>query len=135
MLALLVTVDLFSYTLGQFWNVPVDITPYTGLSRDGSVATGRYVVGITTSGVSRSYTGWMYGLTWDTEDGPCLYVGNGQGGIIREVLSPNEGVIEDIYKDYQVSSAFSEENYKFGSFDEARCPIATGVPPSDEVPV
>ena len=112
---------LLLFYIGQFWNVPVDITPYTGLLTDGTVATGRYIVGITTSGVSRSYTGWLYSITWDTKDGPCLYVGNRQAGDIQEVASPNDGVIESIYKDYRVESAFSEEDYVFRLFQEERC--------------
>ncbi len=111
------------------------MSPYTGPLRDGSDATGRYVINITTSGIARSYTGWLYDLTWEFEEGPCLYVGNRQSGPIYEIASPNDGVIESIYKDYRVDSAFSEENYSFGLFNEGQCSMGSGdpvvMPPSD----
>ena len=50
---------------------------------------------------------------------PCFYVGNKQAGPIHEVATPNDGVIENIFKDYKVADAFSEENYVFGLF---KCP-------------
>ena len=116
--------------IGQFWNIPVDIAPYTGNLRDGSPSTGRYVVNITTSGgadtQTRSYTGWFYDLTWEFETGPCLYVGNRQAGPIYEVRNPNDNVIEETYKEYRVSSAFSEEGYDFGIFMESRCDAVVG---------
>ena len=74
----------------------------------------------------RAYTGWLYDLTWEFEEGPCFYVGNRQAGPIYEVTDPNDGVIENIYSDYKVDSAFSEENYAFGLFSEDRC-MATAV--------
>lgn len=111
---------------GQFWNIPVDISAFEGTLRDGSPATNRYVINITTDSTSRSYTGWLYDLTWEFEEGPCLYVGNRQSGPIYEVRTPNDGVIENIYSDYQVSSAFSEEDYVFGLFDESMCSSGSG---------
>ena len=47
---------------------------------------------------------------------PCLYVGNKQAGLIHEVATPNDWVIENIFQDYKVADAFSEENYIFGLF-------------------
>ena len=72
----------------------------------------------------RAYTGWLYDLTYEFEEGPCFYVGNRQGGPIYDVTDPNDGVIEKIYSDYKVESAFSEENYAFGLFSEDRCAAA-----------
>ena len=116
---------------GQFWNVPVDIAPFSGTLRDGRPGTDRYVVNITTRGgtdtQTRSYTGWLFNLTWLFEPGPCLYVGNRQAGPIYEVRNPNDNVIEETYKEYRVSSAFSEEGYEFGIFMEERCAVAAGV--------
>ena len=120
---------------GQFWNIPVSIAPYTGLLRDNSQAEGRFVINITTSGsdppVQRSYTGWLYDLTWEFQEGPCLYVGNRQAGPIYEVMDPNDNVIEDRYKNYKVDSAFSEEGFDFGIFMEERCEISV-MPTSEE---
>ena len=48
-------------------------------------------------------------------------MGGRQGGPIYEITNPNDGVIEDMYTDYRVDSAFSEEGYSFGLFNEERC--------------
>lgn len=113
--------------LGQFWNVPVGVTPYTGQLRSGEQSQGRFVLNLTTPGSEpRSFTGWLYNLTWEFEEGPCLYVGNRQAGPIYEVRNPNDEVIASLYSDYRVQSAFSEENYDFGMFDESRCVLGSG---------
>jgi hypothetical protein len=80
--------------------------------------------------VPRAYTGWLYDLTWEFKEGPCLYVGNRQSGPIYEVIDPNDGVIENMYKDYRVDSAFSEEDYVFGLFSEDRCAELSTTPPT-----
>ena len=110
-------------TLGQFWNVPVSIKPFSGLLKpDAVVYSEMFTVNITTNGNLRTYPGWISQHTWDTkEEGPCLHVGNSQGGPLGEVIEPNDGVIESTYKSYRVNSAFSEENYSFGLFSEDRC--------------
>ena len=82
--------------------------------------------------MQRSYTGWLYDLTWEFQEGPCLYVGNRQAGPIYEVMDPNDNVIEDRYKNYKVDSAFSEEGFDFGIFMEERCDIS--VMPTTEAP-
>ena len=46
-------------------------------------------------------------------------MGNRQAGPIHQVATPNDGVIENIFKDYKVPGPFSEENYEFGLF---KCP-------------
>ncbi len=113
-----------SFNAGQYWNIPVDVTPFTGQLRSGEQATGRFVLNLTTFGSApRSFTGWLYDLTWEFEEGPCLYVGNRQGGPIYEVPNPNDRVIAELYSDYRVESAFSEENYDFGLFSEDRCTV------------
>ncbi len=119
-LLLFVIGSVTMYT-GQFWNIPVNISPYTGSSRDGSVIAGGYIINITTSGKDRSYTGLLHDITWDSKAGPCLYAGNRQSGSIYEIIDPNDGVIESIYTEYRVESAFSEASYTFSLFDEARC--------------
>ena len=108
-------------SVGQFWNIPVDIRPFTGMMDDGSEASGTYVVTLNTGGSQRSYTGYLSGSTWDHTQEPCLYVGNRQAGQIFEISNPNDPVIASIYKDYRVEGAYSEENYLFGLFNEDNC--------------
>ena len=112
---------------GQFWNIPVSIAPYNGLLLDNSPASDRYVINMTTSGggteETRSYIGWLYGYTWEFQEGPCLYVGSRQGGPIYEVDTPNDNVIEEGYERYRVDSAFSEDGFSFGIFAEDRCEL------------
>ena len=50
----------------------------------------------------------------------CFYVGNRQGGTIREVEDPNDSVIEGSYADYMTAGDFSTE-FTFSHFDEDRC--------------
>ena len=99
----------------------MDVHEFTGLLKDGSGADDRYILNFPS--LDRSFTGRLHHLTWEFEEGPCLYVGNRQAGHIYEVTDPNDGVIEELYSDYKVSSAFSEENYAFGLFDENRCSV------------
>ena len=79
-----------------------------------------FVLNITSSTDRRSLTGILSQLTWDLEEGPCLYVGDIQGSYIREIEEPNDGVIEGLYSDYRVSGRFVED-FVFGSFDEEKC--------------
>ena len=79
-----------------------------------------YVVNITTSGIQRSYVGMLHRLTWEIEEGPCLYVGDSQSFSIYEVKEPNDPVIEGIYTDYIVTEGFVD-NFRFGLFEENRC--------------
>lgn len=67
----------------------------------------------------------MYPLDWQDVENTCIYVGNGQGGPIYEVASPNDGVIEGNYKEYIVESSFSEKSYVFGLFSKNLC-VAKG---------
>ena len=102
------------------------VSKFTGLDRNGVAVppdSRRYVLNYTSafSREPRTYTGWLYELTQSFEEGPCLYVGNRQAGPIYEVTDPNDGVIEGGYKSYRVPSAFSEEEYAFGLFNEDRC--------------
>ena len=121
----------FLIYLGQFWNVPVDITPYNGSLSDGTLATDRFNINIKGIGSSspRSFTGWLYDLSWDYVKEPCLYVGNKQASPINEVATPNDGVIESIFQDYKVADAFSED-YEFSLFDIVKCSkVGSGLGP------
>ena len=112
----------FSFSAGQFWNIPVGITPYIGQTVDGTPEPSTlYIVNITTNTNTRLYVGRLHQVGWEGRPGPCLYVGNRQAGRIAEIEQPNDGVIEGNYMNYRVSSAFSEENYMFGLFSESRC--------------
>lgn len=100
----------------------MDITPYDGPfvnSPPNGLET--YIVNITTGDTPRSYTGYLYDTTWDHTEEPCLYVGNRQSGPIAEVSDPNDPVIANIYSDYRVPGAYSEEEYQFGLFNEDQC--------------
>ena len=118
------TSNFCDYLLGQFWNIPVEVTPYNGQLRNGGQVEGRFIVNMSSLAVPRVYTGLLDHRTWESDDGvPCLHVGNIQAGPIYEVTNPNDGVIENSYSDYKVESAFSEENYAFGLFSEDRCVV------------
>ncbi len=122
-LRLLLYINLLPHTTGQFWNREVSVTPFTGVDRNGNPVPERYVINLSspTSGEERTFTGWYYDLTWEFEDGPCLYAGNRQAGPIYEIQEPNDSVIEGRYKEYMVNSAFSEVEYTYGLFNEDRC--------------
>ena len=115
----------FEMLLGQFWNIPVDVSSFVGeLFFPEESTEDLYTVTLTTTGMGpRSFTGWLYSLTWERERQPCLYVGDAQGGPVYEVVSPNDGVLASTYRDYQVEGAFSEENYSFRKFSEQQCLI------------
>ena len=71
---------------------------------------------------SRSFLGTFFTRKWDNSPGPCLYVGNAQGGPSSEVKDPNDSVIEGDYTDYLIPSGeMFETEYKFAQFDEERC--------------
>ncbi len=108
---------------GQFWNVPIEIEPFTGILADPKFGNDRhFTIKFSRNSVSEtSFTGFLQERTWNHEPFPCLYAGNRQGGPISEVSNPNNPVIEGSYKDYFVPSVFSEENYKFRLFDDSKC--------------
>ena len=104
---------------GQFWNVPVSIGRFVADNSTGyDSAENLFVVNITSG--SRSYVGVLGQLTWELEEGPCLYVGDSQSDSIAEIKRPNDSVIEGVYSDYIVSEAFSGD-FDFGKFDDAKC--------------
>lgn len=109
---------------GQFWNVPVNLEPYTGLDRNGMPVNNRYQINVPSRSLpstDRLFTGIFYEFNWSHERKPCLYAGNRQAGPIYEIPSPNDPVIEGNYRDYKVPGAFEEEGYKYGLFDSDRC--------------
>ena len=111
-----------SYYAGQFWNIPIDVFPYSGPYKDPAEEGLRYVIQVShpDSAEPRVFTGLFHDLTWEYEEGPCFYAGNRQGGTIMEIDDPNDPVIEGSYLDYRVATAF-ETDFKYSHFDKSRC--------------
>ena len=59
--------------------------------------------------------------TLDETEEPCLYVGSRRAAPIGGFIIPNDTVIASMYTNYNVSGAYSEEEYEFGMFNENRC--------------
>ena len=71
----------------------------------------------------RSFVGFKYNVTWESERRVCYYVGNRQAGSIFEVAGDpavNDPVIEGNYKEYKVNSLFATD-FKYSHFDETQC--------------
>ena len=60
---------------------------------------------------TRTFTAYLYEDTWNTENEPCLYSGDGQAG-------PN--ILEGNYLDYQVADMF-DTNFRFSRFRAGFC--------------
>ena len=104
---------------GQFWNVPVTVSPYNG-DFDGVLRTDDYVITVHhPDSPPRSFVGLRYPLTWGHGDRVCYYVGNPQAGPLREVSDPNDSVIEGVYHDYKVDSLFATD-YIYSHFTACR---------------
>lgn len=78
------------------------------------------MVNITTGANRRSYVGMLAHITWENEEGPCLYVGDSQSFSVYEIETPNDAVIEGVYTDYIVSSGF-DDSFEFGIFQADKC--------------
>jgi len=90
------------YFAGQFWNVPVDVSPYEENTPDNSPY---YSVMITPAdGEARVFISNPYPRTWDLSKVPCLYAGSSQGGTLGEFGT--------VYL-YRVSSPMSYVPIKF----------------------
>lgn len=98
----------------------MSISKFTGRNIFGDLVENTYVVNITTASDRRGYTGSRGRLTWEGEEGPCLYVGDSQSSPIYEIDNPNDGVIEGFYTDYIVSGGFVDD-FIYGLFDNAIC--------------
>ena len=111
-----------SHAIGQFWNVPVELAPFSGTLRNGVVYEDAYTITVARSGSpTRVFTGQLDDRIWDRSLRPCLYAGNQQAGAIYEVVEPNDPVIEGTYASYRVPSAFDETDYQFSRFEESMC--------------
>ena len=54
--------------------------------------------------------------TWDRRN-TCLYAGNQNGGTVYEVVDDHDTLIEGVYKQYIMESAFSTE-FEFSQFNQ-----------------
>ncbi|XP_064387566.1 uncharacterized protein LOC135335869 isoform X2 [Halichondria panicea] len=109
--------------LGQFWNVPIQVQPYTGPVQDGVNSDGYYVV--TTNHPNeppRSFVGWLWPLTWEYKMEYCLYAGQNQAAPLYEILDDtvNSPVIFGEYTDYIVDSPYATD-FSYSHFEESRC--------------
>ena len=109
--------DLFP-PQGQFWNIPVEVEPYTGVPIN---ETGVFTVTVNhPDSEARSFLGSLFGLTWERERRPCLYAGNREAGRADVVEEPNDSIIQGSYTDYRVSGAFAT-SFIFSQFEDSRC--------------
>lgn len=109
------------FVTGQFWNIPLNVTKYNGPIKDGDPNANYYTIAVAhPRGSHRQFVGRHYDLSWSRDVEDCLYVGNRQGGPIREVDSPNDPVIEGHYTDYIVTGAF-QTMFKYSVFNSTYC--------------
>ncbi|XP_064388126.1 uncharacterized protein LOC135336294 [Halichondria panicea] len=106
--------------IGQFWNIPILVEPFTGFIRSSASIDNLYQVTIEHPNERREFTAWLYPLTWEYRREYCLYTGNQQAGPVYEVESPNDPVIEGTYADYIVDTAYGTD-FAFTHFNERRC--------------
>ena len=108
---------------GQFWNIPMQVVPYTGRVRPDASSDGYYV--ITTNHPDegmRQFVGWIWPRTWENQHEYCLYSGQYQGGPLYEIVDDtvNDGVIFGTYDDYEVDSSYAT-NFSYTHFDKSQC--------------
>lgn len=100
------------YSIGQFWNIPILVQPYT-VPQDTTGSLYNVTV-IPTSAPERSFLGDLFARTWDNTKETCLYIGNGQGGPSGEFADLPGSVIEGRYTDYMVQpQEMFSTNFKF----------------------
>lgn len=111
-----------AWLAGQFWNVPILISEFTGTLFDVSDARDdRYTITVQhPSCPQRRFSAILLEVDWEFKQNPCFYAGNQQGGPIYEVEEPNDSVIEGDYENYRVLGDFSSE-FAFSRFNEAMC--------------
>jgi hypothetical protein len=112
--------------LGQFWNIPVTVTPYTfpGPVVYDLQSQDLYRVDILSpsgSEIVRQFVAEFSRLPWDhNRPESCLYAGDQQGGRTLEFTSPNDPVIENNYRLYKTGGLFST-GFRFSKFNETIC--------------
>ena len=93
---------------------------YTVTAEDNiSPGPNHYAVNVTApDGSMRRFFGWKIPRTWDKESRNCLYSGDAQGGMLYEVTSLSDPVIQGTYDEYVVSGLF-DPDYKYEMFDSS----------------
>lgn len=105
----------------QFWNVPVELSQFTGATPNNE--SGYYTVTVTPAdGDVRRFVGSLHPLTWDYTEAPCLYAGSRQGGKDYEFKDTgiSDSVIEGYYWQYTVDSLFGTE-FMYSQFNNSQC--------------
>ena len=116
---------IFSITsIGQFWNVPIWISEFTGTLFDPlDVRSDRYTVTVQhPASPQRRFTAILQNVDWEFNRIPCFFAGNQQGGSVYEVSEPNDSVIEGFFEDYQVSGSFDTQ-FPHSRFADQLCSI------------
>ena len=106
--------------IGQFWNIPVNITSYTGPYGDGTAVASDRIYSVTVAYPNATERTFIadYGKKDWLDGRPCLYAGNHNGGPIGEVKDSGS-VIQGKYSNYEVADLFAT-NYTFSKF-KANC--------------
>lgn len=112
-----------SSLLGQFWNIPINVTRFNGTSTyPPSYANQLYAITVNHPvDPTRQFVGLLH-RSWTRSGMTCLYSGNKQAGKIREVESPNDPVIRGDYMDYEVSTPF-ETQFRYSVFRSDVCSL------------
>lgn len=107
----------FCVNLGQFWNIPVTVQPFTPAVPYPELEDDFFNVTVSPpDSPPRSFLGDSFPRTWDNTKEHCLYVGNGQGGWSGEFQELPDSVIEGRYNDYIVDGMF-ETDFKFSRME------------------
>ena len=106
---------------GQFWNIPVQISPPLNPTMHESRALHTVTVS-PPSGAQRRFLARLHSATWDKRSLPCYYAGSSQGGQLGEMESPHlqDPVIEGRYTEYIVTGLF-ETHFMYSRFDTDQC--------------
>ena len=109
----------FSPSLGQFWNIPINVTQYNGSFVYDVESPEKYYTVEVHYPMSpvRSFVGYMFDVTWEWKHKHCVYAGDRQGGPAGEVAKDGS-VIQGTYEDYVISDRF-ETQFKYGVFEGA----------------
>ena len=118
---------MYTHTLGQFWNVPINISRYTytgSQTIDYLDLESLYAVTVSPPLIARprTFIAELYTFTWEPRNEVCFYAGNIQGGRLAEITDDkfNAPVIEGSYKDYIVNGLF-EHDFAYSQFSADMC--------------
>lgn len=106
---------------GQFWNIPVTISPIAPLT--SNTLPSPYILTLSPpSSPPRQFLARLYVNTWDKRDVQCYYAGSSQGGPLGELESPHlrDSVIEGRYTHYIMDGLFETE-FQYTRFDTREC--------------